>query len=155
MPSDPNYSRRQLFTGMFLMLVMSYLVYVTLGLGRWRILGKEGYLLHADFVSASGLKVGAPVEVAGVRVGRVESVDLGADCQARVALRIEDYVTIHEDAAAYIGREGIVGNQSVALDPGVSDPPLEPGDEIAATESPTSFQDLIGKFVAGNLLPGN
>jgi phospholipid/cholesterol/gamma-HCH transport system substrate-binding protein len=128
---------------------------VALGLGRWRLLGKEGYLLHADFVSASGLKVGAPIEVAGVRVGRVESIDLGPDYQARVALRIEDHVTIHRDAAASISREGIVGNQSVALDRGGSGPPLEPGDEIAMTESPTSFQDLIGKFVAGNLLPGN
>jgi phospholipid/cholesterol/gamma-HCH transport system substrate-binding protein len=155
MDSAATYDRKELCVGAFLMLVLAYLVYVALGLGRWRIIEKSGYLLYADFYSVSGLDLGAPVNIAGVTVGKVESIDLGADYQARVALRIQDHVTVHPDAVASIGREGILGTQSVTIDPGQSGIVLVPGQEIAETQSPVSLQDIIGEFVAGDLTSGS
>jgi ABC-type transporter Mla subunit MlaD len=47
------------------------------------VLGKRGYILYADFLSAFGLHVGDPVEIAGVDVEKVASISL-ADYRARI-----------------------------------------------------------------------
>jgi phospholipid/cholesterol/gamma-HCH transport system substrate-binding protein len=107
MVSSASYNSKELLAGAFLLLLIGYLAYVALGLGRWRTIDRTGYLLYANFFSVSGLDVGAPVEIAGVPVGRVDSIALGADNQAQVALRINDHVTIDQIAVASIGREGI------------------------------------------------
>ena len=155
MISDVDYNLKEVLVGTFLLLVLGYLVYVALGLGRWRIIEPSGYLLFVDFFSVSGLEVGAPVEIGGVTVGKVESIELGTDYQARVAVRIQDEVTVNEDAVVTIGREGILGTQSVAIHPGQSNRVLEPGQEIVKSESAVSLQDMIGEFVAGDLVSGN
>jgi phospholipid/cholesterol/gamma-HCH transport system substrate-binding protein len=155
MVSSASYNSKELLAGAFLLLLIGYLAYVALGPGRWRTIDRTGYLLYANFFSVSGLDVGAPVEIAGVPVGRVDSIALGADYQAQVALRINDHVTIDQIAVASIGREGILGSQSVGIVPGQSGIVLEPGQEIAETESPLSFQDMIGEFIVGDSVSGN
>ena len=147
-----DYNLKDLLVGTMLLLVIGYLIYVALGLGSWRIVERSGYLLYSDFFSASGLEVGAPVQIAGVTVGEVESIDLGPDYQARVALRMQEQVTVDEDAVAAITGEGILGSQSVMIIPGQSNRVLDPGEEIVKSESAVSLQDIIGQFVAGDLL---
>jgi phospholipid/cholesterol/gamma-HCH transport system substrate-binding protein len=150
-----DYNLKDLLVGTLLVLVIGYLIYVALGLGNWRIVERTGYLLYSDFLSVSGLEVGAPVQIAGVTVGEVESIDLGPDYQARVALRMQEHVTVEEDAVAVITGEGILGSQSVTIIPGQSHRVLEPGEEIVKSESAVSLQDIIGEFIAGDLISGN
>jgi phospholipid/cholesterol/gamma-HCH transport system substrate-binding protein len=113
-----------------------------------------GYVLHADFVSASGVNVGDPVKIAGVKVGTVQSISL-ADYQARVAFRIKDTVEVHEDASASIETEGLIGDRSISIDPGTAgEKPLGPGDEIKDTDSPLSITEFLGTFLTGDLASG-
>jgi phospholipid/cholesterol/gamma-HCH transport system substrate-binding protein len=153
MSSSANYNRTEILIGIIVLIGVLYVIYVAIGLAGWAFLGKHGYILYADFFSASGLHVGDPVEIAGVNVGKVESISLD-DYQARVGLRIKDGITIQQDANAAIESKGLVGDRSVSIEPGNSAKPLGPVDEIKETESPTSFQDLVAKLVTGDLLSG-
>ena len=152
MPGNGNYKRTEILAGLLVFVAILYLTYVAIGLGRWHLLGAGGYIVYADFVSASGLNIGDPVEVAGVEVGTVESISVTDDYQARARLRIKEGVTIYEDATASIQWEGLVGDRSVSIDSGNPPDPLEPGDEIQQTRSQPSLQDLVGELIAGDLL---
>lgn len=148
MSSSANYKRTEILIGI---IVLIGLIYIAIELAGWVVLGKPSYILYADFFSASGLHVGDPVEIAGVDVGKVESISL-ADYRARIGLRIIDGVTIRQDAIATIETKGLLGERSVSIEPGNSAKSLVPGDEIKETESPTSFQDLVAKLVTGDLI---
>ena len=58
--------------GFFVMLGLVCVAYLTVKLGRMEVFHSEGYVLTASFNSVSGLRPGAEVEIAGVRVGRVK-----------------------------------------------------------------------------------
>ena len=62
--------------GFFVMLGLVCVAYLTVKLGRMEVFHSEGYVLTASFNSVSGLRPGAEVEIAGVRVGRVKSIRL-------------------------------------------------------------------------------
>ncbi len=79
--------------GIFLVLGILALAYLSIKLGRVSLFGSRGYLVSADFPSSSGLKVGANVEIAGVPVGRVESIRLKDD-QAHVVLRMQPQIKL-------------------------------------------------------------
>ena len=128
-----------------------YLVYVAVGSATRNLPAIGGYVLHADFVSASGLNVGDPVEIAGVKVGTVQSISL-ADYQARVGFRIKDTVEVYQDASASIETEGLIADKSISIDPGTADKqPLGPGDEIKNTDSPLTITELLGTLLTGDL----
>lgn len=54
--------------GFFVMLGLVCVAYLTVKLGRMEVFHSEGYVLTASFNSVSGLRPGAEVEIAGVRV---------------------------------------------------------------------------------------
>ena len=151
MPSDQNYSRTEISVGLLVFIGVLCLLYAAIGLlGNGNVLGTSGYVVYADFVSASGLHVGDPLEIAGVEVGTVESISL-ADYRARVSLRIKDNVRIHEDAIASIEQDWLIGNRTISADPGASAKILGPGEEIKQTRSPPSLQYLVGKLLTMDL----
>lgn len=151
MTSDGNYDGKEITAGLLVLIVLFYLLYVAVGAATRKIPAMGGYVLHADFVSASGLNVGDPVEVAGVKVGTVQSIRL-ADYQVRVAFRIKDSVQVYEDAGASIETEGLIGDRSISIDPGTTGKkPLRPGDEIKDTDSPLSITELLGRLLTGDL----
>ena len=153
MPSDQNYSRTELSVGLLVFIGVLYLLYVAIGLlGNGNVLGTHGYVVYADFVSASGLHVGDPLEIAGVEAGTVESIRL-ADYRARVTLRIIDNVRIHEDAIASIEQDWLIGDRTISIDPGGSAKILGPGDELKQTRSPPGLQYLVGKLLTIDLEP--
>jgi phospholipid/cholesterol/gamma-HCH transport system substrate-binding protein len=150
MPLEVNQNRTEILVGFFVVLAVIYLVYAAVG--KWNVLDTSGYTLYADFESVSGLHLGDPVEIAGVEVGVVESISL-ADYQTRVAFSIRDKVSIREDAIASIELEGLMGDRSVSIDPGMSGNSLGPGGQIVRTRSPRDFQFLLGRMIAGDILP--
>ena len=64
--------RVELVVGVFVLMGLICLGYLAIKLGKLELVGGNYYELHADFSSASGLKSGAPIEIAGVQVGRVK-----------------------------------------------------------------------------------
>lgn len=112
----------------------------------------EGYRLEMRFDDVGGLKVRAPVTLAGVRIGRVSSIELDSNAfQALVTVTIEaDYNGIPDDSDARILTSGLLGEQYIAINPGGgSGWTLEDGDSIYNTQGALVLERLIGRFLAG------
>lgn len=145
-----NQTRTELVVGVFVLVGVVCLGYLAIRLGKLEVLGNSGYIVYADFASVAGLKPGDPVEIAGVKVGRIEHITL-ADDRARLGLRIEPEVKLQEDVIASVRARGLIGDKFVMITPGASDKLLGPKGKIRETESPPDITDLIGKLVGGDL----
>lgn len=145
-----NQTRTELVVGIFVLVGIICLGYLTIRLGKIEVFGNSGYVVYADFASVAGLKLGDPVEIAGVKVGKVETLSL-ADDRARLGIRLEPHVKLQEDVIASVRARGLIGDKFVMISPGASDKLLNPGDKIRETESPPDIADVIGKYVGGDL----
>ncbi len=145
-----NQGRTELIVGIFVLVGIISLSYLTIRLGKLEIFGNNGYVVYADFASVAGLKIGDPVEIAGVKVGKVETISL-ADDRARLNIRLEPKVQLQEDVIASVRARGLIGDKFVMITPGAADKLLKPGDKIRETESPPDISEVIGKYVGGDL----
>ena len=145
-----NHARTEIIVGVFVLVGIACLGYLAIKLGKLEVLANSGYPVYADFPSVAGLKLGDPVEIAGVKVGRVEKMGLVED-RARLQLRLQDEVKLQEDVIASVRARGLIGDKFVLITPGASDKIIPPGGRIRETDSPPDIPDLIGKIVGGDL----
>ncbi|HEY7218486.1 MAG TPA: MlaD family protein [Candidatus Binatia bacterium] len=145
-----NQSRTDIIVGVFVLVGLVCLGYLAIRLGKLEVFGAQGYVVFADFVSVAGLKLGDPVEIAGVRIGKVEGIGLAED-RARLTLRIGDGIKLQDDVIASVRARGLIGDKFVLITPGASDKIIPPGGKIRETDSPPDIPDLIGKIVGGDL----
>jgi phospholipid/cholesterol/gamma-HCH transport system substrate-binding protein len=148
-----NQTRAETIVGIFVLIGVACLGYLAIRLGKLELFGNTGYTVYGDFASVAGLKIGDPVEIAGVKVGKVESMSLAED-RARLALRIDSSVKLQEDVIASVRARGLIGDKFVMISPGGSEKLLGSGDKIRETESPPDLPDLLGKIVGGDLTSG-
>jgi phospholipid/cholesterol/gamma-HCH transport system substrate-binding protein len=136
--------------GLFLVLGILALGWLSIRLGRVSFLGGAGYLVTADFPAVGGLKAGSGVEIAGVLIGRVESIGL-ADYQARVVLRLNSDVKLQDDSIASIKTKGLIGEKYIRISPGGSDKLIAPNGRIREVEAPIDLEELISKYIFGKV----
>jgi len=136
--------------GLFVLVGILCLGYLAIKLGKLELVGGDYYELTADFSSSSGLKKGASVEIAGVEVGRVKSIELKDD-QAQIVLAIQDGIPVYNDAIASIKTRGIIGEKYMGLSPGGSGDLLSKGGTILDTESGIDLEQVISQFIHGNV----
>ena len=136
--------------GLFLVLGVLALGYLSTRLGRVSFLGGSGYLVTADFPAVGGLKAGSGVEIAGVLIGRVETIGL-ADYQARVVLRLNNGVKLQDDSIASIKTKGLIGEKYIRISPGGSDKIIPPNGRIREVEAPIDLEELISKYIFGKV----
>ncbi len=136
--------------GLFLVVGVLALGYLSIRLGRVSFLGGTGYLVTADFPSVGGLKAGSGVEIAGVLIGRVETIGL-ADYQARVVLRLNSGVKLQDDSIASIKTKGLIGEKYIRISPGGSDKIIPPNGRIREVEAPVDLEELISKYIFGKV----
>jgi phospholipid/cholesterol/gamma-HCH transport system substrate-binding protein len=106
--------------------------------------GERGDRLEvtARFPSVAGLDRKAAVRIAGVRVGKVEAIDLDGS-EALLHLSLDPHVRLHEGAWAQITSLGMLGDKYVEILPGDPTAPLLPaGTELGGTTTP-SFDDVM------------
>jgi len=111
----------------------------------------DPYTVHAYFDNIGGLKVRAPVTMAGVNIGRIRSIELDSDTyRAAVELSISgDYSNLPLDTSAAINTQGLLGEQYIALEPGGDPAFLKDGDRIRLTQSAIVLENMIGQFLFG------
>lgn len=131
--------------GAFVLAAVAVLVGFVLALGDFSL--RPGTKINADFAYTSGLQVGAPVMISGVRVGKV--VDLGllgavpqpppAASRPRLGQRRDPLVragleiapdVVHlfaSDALLHVGTKGVIGETYLELTPGTGAPLLANG----------------------------
>ncbi|MCD6305763.1 MAG: outer membrane lipid asymmetry maintenance protein MlaD [Deltaproteobacteria bacterium] len=140
----------ELAVGLFIIMGILCLGYLSIKLGKMEILGNRGYELEAVFADSGGLKVGSSVMIAGVEVGRVKEIALD-DYQAKVVLNIREGLKIQEDAIASIKTKGLIGEKYVEITPGGAEETIQPGGRIRDTQSAVDFEELISNYVFGKL----
>ncbi|WP_367605771.1 outer membrane lipid asymmetry maintenance protein MlaD [Legionella sp. W05-934-2] len=122
------------------------------GLTDWE--APPSYYVTANFADIGGLKVRAPVTVAGVRIGEVTKVELQPDqLNAKVTMRLNRNKQIpYDDVSARILTEGLLGSNYISIVPGFDDkdsdhPYLVNGDQIGKTQEAIILENLIGQLV--------
>ncbi|BCA95067.1 outer membrane lipid asymmetry maintenance protein MlaD [Legionella antarctica] len=115
----------------------------------------KGYQVTADFTDIGGLKVRAPVTIAGVRIGEVSRIELQpGELNAKVTMNLRSDKKIpYEDASARILTEGLLGSNYISIVPGFEDedskdhPYLREGDTITKTQEAIILENLIGQLL--------
>jgi phospholipid/cholesterol/gamma-HCH transport system substrate-binding protein len=141
----------ELSTGMFVLLGFAALFFMVTQITN-RELSSSGksYELVAQFENIGSLKPGAAVSMAGVTVGRVESI--GYDQQqykAVVRMRVNSqYDRIPKDSDASIMTSGLLGGQYVGITPGGAEEFLKQGDRIEFVQDAFVLENLINQLAA-------
>jgi len=138
--------------GIFVIVGLLCVAYMTVRLGKLDVLGGKYYTLKAQFSSITGLKPGSSVEMLGMQIGQVKAFSMDQENQmAIVEMKIKGDIKIYDDAIASIKTSGLIGDKYVKIDAGGSEDVLEPGGTIADTESPIDIEELISKYVFGDV----
>lgn len=140
--------------GIFVITGLLCVGYLTVKLGKMEVFSSSGFTVTARFDSASGLRTGADVEMAGVPVGRVASIKLDADpmrTQAIVEMKLDKNLHLSDDSIASIKTSGLIGDKYVSLSRGGSETEIKHGGMIAETESPMDLESLIAKYAFGGV----
>jgi len=136
--------------GLFLLIGLVALGWMSVKLGRVDLLGTRGYVVSADFPTVGGLKNGSTVEIAGVEVGRVDRIVL-QDYQAHVVMVIQPGVKLQDDSIASIKTKGLIGERYVRISPGGSDKLIPPNGRIREVEPPVDIEELLSKYIFGKV----
>lgn len=106
------------------------------------------YSIFVDFDNPGGLQSGAPVKIAGVKVGKLGEIQFRGevnpttgkrDALVRIDARIEKRYqkSIRENAIFYVTTQGVLGEQFLAVEPGSGDrPDLPPGSVVKGLDPP-------------------
>jgi phospholipid/cholesterol/gamma-HCH transport system substrate-binding protein len=138
----------EMWVGIFVVIGIIILVFMTLKIEKFQIGREAGYLLHIYFDSAAGLDKNASVRVAGVRVGNVEKVLLDQG-KAKVTFHLPNRITIYKDAKAYLKSEGFLGEKYVEIAPGTpGNQKVEPNGVIEQGAPPADVEQFLSSMSA-------
>lgn len=135
--------------GLFLVVGILCLGYLSIRLGKLELVGGDDVPVTAEFSTVAGLKQGANVEIAGVEIGKVDSIDI-RDYRAVVRMRVRRGLRLQEDTIASVRTRGLIGDKFINLSPGASERLIPPGGKIRETESAVDLEGLIGQFIHGS-----
>ena len=138
--------------GIFVIFGLLCVGYMTVKLGKVNILGDNSYSLVAKFTTVTGLRIGSPVNILGIDVGRVEKITMDQENQkAVVELRIKKDIKIYDDAIASIKTEGLIGDKYLSIDPGGGGSLLADKGVIIDTQAAVDIEQLISKYAFGEV----
>lgn len=115
------------------------------------------YLIYVDFENPSGLQAGAPVRLAGLKIGKVSEIQFrGTELTTktseppapiRVVLKIESrYRTaIRENSRFYLTTQGVLGELFLAIEPGSADRPVLAENAVVHGISPPRLDLLLSE----------
>ena len=149
--------------GLFFLIGLAILGVITFRVANVGEYFKPKVYYKVFFPHASGLNPDDPVAVAGLKVGKIKSLEL-KEKGVLMTLAIDPKIRIREDAVATVAWGGLLGNRYIDislgkpgqpwLTPGAeiqSEPPIELTDVLFQIKSAaTDFQDMLKTTDAGN-----
>lgn len=145
-----------LSVGIFMLVGLLSLFFMVMKVsGITQIVSNNGYPVVAYFTDIGGLKVRAPVTIAGVKIGEVARIELQpSQLNAKVTMLLNRSKPIpYEDVSARILTEGLLGSNYISIVPGFDDeensdhPYLRSGDIISKTQEAIILENLIGQLL--------
>ncbi len=111
----------------------------------------SGISLVGYFSSSNGLPINAPVEVGGVKVGHVVSVDLDLKSfSSRVVFTVDRKVCLPDDSSLALENGGTSSSAVLSLSRGKSLTCLLAGSVVRHTVPAASLEHDIGDYIFGN-----
>ncbi|MDR1284188.1 MAG: outer membrane lipid asymmetry maintenance protein MlaD [Opitutaceae bacterium] len=146
-------NKTELIVGAFVLAGIVAISWLAIKIGSGTLLGSGSWLLEARFANSGGINPGSSVIIAGVPVGRVESVRLDEGFNAIITLRLQDSLRdkLPSDTMASIKTSGLIGDRYIALAPGGDDEFFKPGERITETEPAVDIESLISRFAFGSV----
>jgi phospholipid/cholesterol/gamma-HCH transport system substrate-binding protein len=138
--------------GIFVVFGLLCVGYMTVKLGKVNLLGDNSYTLIAKFTSVAGLRVGNPVNILGIDVGRVDRIAMDqVNQKAIVEIRIKKNIKVYDDAIASIKTEGLIGDKYLSIDPGGGGTLLAENGVITDTQAAVDIEEMISKYAFGEV----
>lgn len=118
---------------------------------------QPSYRIFVEFENPGGLQSGSPVRIAGLRIGRIQTIEFRGDQVSprtgkpappiRVVAAIDATYknVIHEDATFFVTAQGVLGEMHLAIDPGTPTRPVLPSDSTVLGVSPPRMDQLLGE----------
>ncbi len=108
-----------------------------------------GYEISAVFDRVGGLRDGGEVRLNGIPIGSVisQTLDPKNDFTAVVKLSIDEAIKLPTDSKARIASNGLLGDNYLAIVPGIEDKMLLPGGTITDTTPPFDLELVIGQLI--------
>lgn len=144
-----NSKTLEAFVGGFVVIGILALVFLAYKVSSVNTVGKDGtYTLYAKFNSISGLKSGASVTIAGVKVGQIDNIVIDTeDYEAKVAIAIDKrYDNLPLDSSISVLTQGLLGEKYLGIDIGADIEFLQDGDSFDFTKSAIVLERLVDKF---------
>ncbi len=138
----------ELLVGIFMLVGIISITFLALRMGDLGLFNSDEYVIQAKFTSASGLREGAYVEMAGVTVGKVKTIKFDPESYlAEVNISLPKTINVPDDSIASIRTAGIIGDKFIKISAGGSDDYVEAGMEIMETEPSINLEELISKYI--------
>lgn len=132
--------------GIFVLIVAASFFNFVYSKSSWKSV--DGYVLKAKFDKADGLSEGTDVKISGVRVGKIDSIEVDPKTFfAVVTFHISHDIKLPIDSSANVASDGLFGGRYLSITPGGEEETLKNGEEIEHTTGPINLESLIGNFV--------
>jgi len=141
----------ELRVGVLITFAIAILFILTFTIGKFSFFQK-GYNIKVAFNFVEGMDNGAPVRMAGVRVGNIKEVNLQSqENKVVLSIRIDGKTPIRKDSKFYLNTLGLMGEKYIEIDPGVSSEFLKNGDFVAGQDT-KRMEDMIrqGQEILGD-----
>ncbi len=111
--------KKETAVGLFVLVGLIAIAYMSIKLGNVQMFSDKYYPVRANFTDISGLKVNAPVQMFGVKIGFVETIALDQkDAVASVTMMIDKEVELTDDAIVSVKTNGLIGDKYLKIAPG-------------------------------------
>ena len=141
----------ELSVGLFMLIAFFALLFVTVQTSSLNFKNQSAaYSLSASFIDINGLRAKAPVRIAGVKIGEVQSIVLNKSTyQADINVTIySKQVEIPKDSTISILTEGVVGSKFISIEPGFDNTMLTNNSVIEKTKPSLSVEQVINQAIA-------
>jgi phospholipid/cholesterol/gamma-HCH transport system substrate-binding protein len=138
-----------MWVGLFVMIGFGAVLFLALKVANLSSFSSaESYQVKAKFDNIGGLKIRAPVKVAGVVIGRVNDVRFENETfEAVVSFSVDKRYQFPRDTSAKILTSGLLGEQYIGLAAGGDTVNLKDGDTLKLTQSAVVLENLISQFL--------
>lgn len=145
----------ELKVGIFALLVIIALTYMTFKVGKLPFIWEKGYRLYAEFDDVIGLDERSRIKVVGVDAGIVEKIDI-AKGKARLTLLLNPDIKVYKNAKASLKLSGLLGDRYLAIATGTPDnPQLKSGDTITNVVPSADVDALLNELTSAAAYVGD
>ncbi len=143
--ADNKSKSLELKVGIFVFAGLVILTWFVLLIGDFKII-KHGYHIKVTFSFANGIKVGAPLRLAGVDVGEVKEIRLTHDENGNTTVFLtawlDSEMQVPKNSRAWVNTLGLLGEKYLEIIPGKDFTVLLKEGDVIKGEDPTSVQEV-------------